>query len=85
MNRSIARRLAFMFAMVALFVFTLVGSGLFLVLRAQLEHHLRESLDDRTEIARIIVYHATTPEKWKIAQEKLTDMTPRDEIGRAHV
>jgi two-component system, OmpR family, heavy metal sensor histidine kinase CusS len=81
MNRSIARRLAFMFAMVALFVFTLVGSGLFLVLRAQLEHHLRESLDDRTEIARIIVYHATTPEKWKIAQEKLTDMTPRDGVA----
>jgi two-component system heavy metal sensor histidine kinase CusS len=81
MNRSIARRLAFMFAMVALFVFTLVGTGLFLVLRTQLEHHLRESLDDRTEIARIIIYHAVTPEKWKIEQEKLTDMTPRDGVA----
>jgi two-component system, OmpR family, heavy metal sensor histidine kinase CusS len=78
MNRSIARRLAFMFAAVALFVFTLVGSGLFLVLRTQLEQHLRESLDDRTQIARIIVYHAGTPEKWKMAREKLTDMTPHD-------
>jgi two-component system heavy metal sensor histidine kinase CusS len=78
MNRSIARRLAFMFALVALFVFTVVGSGLFLVLRNQLEQHLRESLDDRTEIARIIVYHAGTPEKWKMAREKLSDMTPRD-------
>lgn len=77
MNRSIARRLAFMFAAVALFVFTLVGTGLFLVLRTQLELHLRESLDDRTQIARIIVYHAITPEKWKMAREKLTDMTPR--------
>lgn len=80
MNRSIARRLAFMFAAVALFVFTLVGTGLFLVLRTQLELHLRESLDDRTQIARIIVYHAVTPEKWKIAREKLTDMTPRDGV-----
>jgi two-component system heavy metal sensor histidine kinase CusS len=80
MNRSIARRLAFMFALVALFVFTLVGTGLFLVLRTQLEHHLRESLNDRTEIARIIVYHAVTPEKWKVAREKLTDMTPQDGI-----
>ena len=35
MNRSIARRLALMFALVALFVFTLVGTGLFLVLRTQ--------------------------------------------------
>lgn len=78
MNRSIARRLALMFALVALFVFTLVGTGLFLVLRTQLEHHLRESLDDRTQIARIIVYHAVTPEKWRMAREKLTDMTPRD-------
>ncbi|WNC92237.1 heavy metal sensor histidine kinase [Paraburkholderia sp. FT54] len=78
MNRSIARRLALMFAFVALFVFTLVGTGLFLVLRTQLEHHLRESLDDRTQIARIIVYHAVTPDKWRMAREKLTDMTPHD-------
>ncbi|MFM0035804.1 heavy metal sensor histidine kinase [Paraburkholderia strydomiana] len=78
MNRSIARRLASMFALVALFVFTLIGTGLFLVLRTQLEHHLRESLDDRTQIARIIVYHAVTPEKWRMAREKLTDMTPHD-------
>lgn len=75
---SIARRLAMMFAVVALFVFTLVGTGLFLVLRVQLERHLRESLDDRAEIARLIVYHAITPEKWRIASEKLTDLTPRD-------
>ena len=78
MNRSIARRLALMFALVALSVFTLVGTGLFLVLRSQLEHHLRESLDDRSEIAKIIVYHAINPDKWRMAREKLTDMTPRD-------
>ncbi|PQV49794.1 heavy metal sensor histidine kinase [Paraburkholderia sp. BL21I4N1] len=78
MNRSIARRLALMFALVALSVFTLVGTGLFVVLRTQLEHHLRESLDDRTQIARIIVYHAVTPEKWRMCREKLTDMTPHD-------
>lgn len=78
MNRSIARRLAMMFALVALSVFTLVGTGLFLVLRTQLDHHLRESLDDRMEIAKIIVYHAVTPDKWRMAREKLTDMSPRD-------
>ncbi|HEY2606215.1 MAG TPA: heavy metal sensor histidine kinase [Paraburkholderia sp.] len=78
MNRSIARRLALMFALVALFVFTLVGTGLILVLRTQLEHHLRESLDDRTQIAHIIVFHAGTQEKWRITREKLTDMTPHD-------
>jgi two-component system heavy metal sensor histidine kinase CusS len=77
-NRSIARRLAMMFALVALSVFTLVGSGLFLVMRSQLDHHLRESLDDRMEIAKIIVYHSVTLDKWRMAREKLTDMSPRD-------
>ncbi|MFM0379959.1 heavy metal sensor histidine kinase [Paraburkholderia strydomiana] len=78
MNRSIARRLALMFALVALFVFTLVGAGLFAVLRSQLENHLRESLDDRAQIARLICNHGLTPEKWRMSREKLTDMTPHD-------
>ncbi|QSN63728.1 heavy metal sensor histidine kinase [Caballeronia sp. M1242] len=77
-QRSIARRLAVMFALVALFVFSLVGSGLFLVLRVQLEQHLRDSLDNRAEIARLIVTHVSNADKWKIAKEKLADITPRD-------
>lgn len=67
-----------MFAIVALSVFAMVGAGLFLMLRIQLERHLRESLDDRAQIAHIIVYHGATPQKWQIAREKLSDMTPRD-------
>jgi two-component system heavy metal sensor histidine kinase CusS len=77
-TRSIARRLALLFALVALSVFTLVDTGLFLVLRSQLEQRLRDSLDSRTEVARIIVHHAINRDKWRIAQEKLADMTPRD-------
>ncbi|BAN25196.1 heavy metal sensor histidine kinase [Caballeronia insecticola] len=77
-QRSISRRLAVMFALVALFVFALVGSGLFLVLRVQLEQHLRDSLDNRAEVARLIVTHVSNPDKWKIAKEKLADITPRD-------
>ena len=75
---SIARRLALMFAVVALFVFTLVGTGLFVVLRVQLEAHLRESLDERAEIAHLMIMHATLPEKWHIVSDRLTDLTPRD-------
>ncbi|MCE4059447.1 heavy metal sensor histidine kinase [Pandoraea sputorum] len=78
MKHSISRRLAAMFAVVALSVFALVGAALYLVLRVQLERHLRESLDDRAQIAHIIVYHGATPEKWQIVREKLSDMTPRD-------
>jgi two-component system, OmpR family, heavy metal sensor histidine kinase CusS len=77
-NRSIARRLALMFALVALSVFTLVDTGLFLVLRSQVEQRLRDSLDSRAEVARIIVHHSINRDKWRMAQEKLTDMTPRD-------
>ncbi|MBP0594139.1 heavy metal sensor histidine kinase [Paraburkholderia sp. LEh10] len=77
-NRSIARRLALLFALVALAVFTLVDTGLFLVLRSQVEQRLRDSLDSRTEVARIIVHHVINRDKWRIAQEKLADMTPRD-------
>jgi two-component system heavy metal sensor histidine kinase CusS len=71
-----------MFALLALLVFALVGTGLFMVLRTQLQHHLRESLDDRREIAQLIVSHAVTLEKWKMAREKLADITPRD--GATH-
>ncbi|WP_083902326.1 heavy metal sensor histidine kinase [Pandoraea sp. B-6] len=78
MSHSISRRLAAMFAIVALSVFAMVGAGLFLMLRIQLERHLRESLDDRAQIAHIIVYHGATPQKWQIVREKLSDMTPRD-------
>ncbi|VVE04141.1 Sensor protein CzcS [Pandoraea iniqua] len=77
-KHSISRRLAAMFAVVALSVFALVGAALYMMLRVQLERHLRESLDDRAQIAHIIVYHGGTPEKWQIVREKLSDMTPRD-------
>ncbi|AHB77886.1 Sensor protein CzcS [Pandoraea pnomenusa] len=77
-KHSISRRLAAMFAVVALSVFALVGAALDVMLRVQLERHLRESLDDRAQIAHIIVYHGSTPEKWQLVREKLSDMTPRD-------
>lgn len=77
-KNSISRRLAAMFAVVALSVFALVGAALYVMLRVQLERHLRESLDDRAQIAHIIVYHGGTPEKWQLVREKLSDMTPRD-------
>jgi len=75
---SIARRLALMFALAALAVFTAVGVGFFPVLRTQLDAHLRESLYDRAEVAKIIVFHATSPDRWRSARERLTEMSPPD-------
>ncbi len=76
--RSIALRLSLMFALVGLLVFAVVGTGLFVVLRMQMDRHLREALDDRIEIARVIVSHTPTRAKWKFSREKLADMTPHD-------
>ena len=78
MNRSIARRLAFMFAAVALFVFTLVGSGFSSCCVRNSNSICASRLMTARRSRRIIVYHAGTPEKWKMAREKLTDMTPHD-------
>lgn len=77
MKLSIAGRLATMFALVALLVFTLIGVGLFPVIHAQLDAQLRESLDDRMAVANIIVYHANTPEKWRNVRQRLNDMSPQ--------
>jgi two-component system heavy metal sensor histidine kinase CusS len=74
-----------MFALVALLVFTLIGAGLFWVLSVQLDKDLRTSLDNRAEIARLIVYPANTPEKWNMVREKLTDLMPRDGSTRFYV
>lgn len=76
--RSIALRMSLMFALVGLLVFAVVGTGLFVVLRMQMDRHLREALDDRIEIARVIVSHTPTRAKWKFTHEKLTDMSPHD-------
>ena len=78
MSRSISRRLALMSAAVSLVVFILVGAGLFVVVREQVLANLRESLDTRAELARMIIIHSPRAEQWSMVQEKLTDLTPRD-------
>jgi two-component system heavy metal sensor histidine kinase CusS len=74
-SRSISRRLSVMFAVVSLVVFTLVGVGLFLVMQRQLLGELRATLDTRAEIARLIVSHASSAQKWHLVQEKLADLS----------
>jgi len=78
MKRSISLRLSAMFAAVSLVVFTLTGSGLFILMRRQLFDELRETLDTRARIAALIVGHAPTVQKWSFVQEKLRDLSPAD-------
>ncbi|PXW17475.1 heavy metal sensor histidine kinase [Paraburkholderia caballeronis] len=78
MKRSISLRLSAMFAAVSLVVFTLTGTGLFMLMKRQLFNELRETLDTRARIASLIVSHAPTVEKWAFVQEKLRDLSPAD-------
>ncbi|HEY1607840.1 MAG TPA: heavy metal sensor histidine kinase [Paraburkholderia sp.] len=78
MKRSISLRLSAMFAAVSLVVFTLTGTGLFMLMQRQLFNELRETLDTRARIAALIVSHAPTVEKWAFVQEKLGDLSPAD-------
>ncbi|WP_213304598.1 heavy metal sensor histidine kinase [Paraburkholderia sacchari] len=78
MKRSISLRLSAMFAAVSLIVFTLTGTGLFLLMQHQLFNELRETLDARARIAGLIVTHASDVKKWAFVQEKLHDLSPAD-------
>jgi two-component system, OmpR family, heavy metal sensor histidine kinase CusS len=78
MKRSISLRLSAMFAAVSLVVFTLTGTGLFLLMQGQLFNELRETLDTRARIASLIVSHAPDVKKWAFVQEKLRDLSPAD-------
>ncbi|MDR3096890.1 MAG: heavy metal sensor histidine kinase [Paraburkholderia sp.] len=78
MRRSISLRLSAMFAAVSLIVFTLTGTGLFLLMQHQLFNELRATLDARARIAGLIVAHAPDVKKWAFVQEKLRDLSPAD-------
>ncbi len=84
MRRSITLRLSVTFASVSLFVFTLVGVGLFIVMEKQLFAELRATLDTRTKLAEMVVSHATAAH-WPLTEEKLTVLTPVDGSTRYQV
>ncbi|WP_043204057.1 heavy metal sensor histidine kinase [Paraburkholderia acidipaludis] len=78
MKHSISLRLSAMFAAVSLVVFTLTGTGLFLLMKTQLLDDLRATVDARAHIALLIVSHASDAQKWALVQEKLRDLSPAD-------
>jgi len=78
MKRSISLRLSAMFAAVSLVVFSLTGTGLYLLMKKQLYNEARETLDTRARIAGLIVGHAPDVKRWALVQEKLRDLSPGD-------
>ena len=70
-----------MFALMALAIFTLVGGGLMMSLRSQLELSTRQALGSQLEVARLTLYHTSTRERWLIARDRLAAMAPEDSAG----
>ncbi|HMM74361.1 MAG TPA: heavy metal sensor histidine kinase [Gammaproteobacteria bacterium] len=71
MNPSIAGRLAAMFALVALLVFSIIGVALHRVLERELARQQREELTTKLDIAALMVSRAVLPEKWVGVRAKL--------------
>ncbi|WP_347557989.1 heavy metal sensor histidine kinase [Robbsia sp. KACC 23696] len=78
---SISRRLAVMFALMALAIFTLVGGGLMMSLGSQLEISTRQALANQLEVATLTLYHTSTRERWLVARDRLAAMSPDDPTG----
>ncbi|HDR9040179.1 TPA: heavy metal sensor histidine kinase [Burkholderia vietnamiensis] len=85
MKRSITLRLAAMFGIVSLLVFSLVGCGLFAVMERQLFAELRATIDTRAKVAQMIVSHATTAMRGRLMQDKLADLEPPDGSTRYQI
>lgn len=78
MNRSIATRLAAMFAVAALLVFSVVGAGLSHVLQQELQRHQLNELNTRFDLLQRSIVRSDSAEKWQKMSAKLEAVTPGD-------
>jgi two-component system heavy metal sensor histidine kinase CusS len=81
-RQSIAVRLAWMFALAALVVFSLVGAALHRVLYRELERHQIEELQTRVEVMQHMISRTDTPESWLRVHDKLDSLAPGDRAIR---
>jgi two-component system heavy metal sensor histidine kinase CusS len=77
-TRSIALRLAALFAAAALGVFTLIGIALHRVFDQAIEAHQFEELDTKFRDIEYIIKRVRTPEQWARIHLKLDALTPPD-------
>ena len=78
MNRSIALRLAAMFAVAALVVFALVGFALHRVLENALDRHQLEQLNTKFQMMKYTIVRTRTPDRWEKVTAKLDTLSPAD-------
>ena len=77
-TRSIAIRLAALFAAAALGVFTLIGIALHRVFDEAMDAHQYEELDTKFRDIEYFLKRVTTPEQWARIHAKLDALTPPD-------
>ena len=75
MSHSITVRLTALFGGAAILVFTVVATGLYYIVQAELHENLLDVLKTRATIARSIVEHVNTPEKWLVVRDRLSDIS----------
>lgn len=78
LERSIARRLAVMFAVAALVVFAGVGAALQHILRRELERHQADELRTRSSVVGMLIAKNATLEKFQLVKMRLDALTPID-------
>ena len=76
MKASIATRLAVMFAVAALGVFSLVGFALQRVLHRELDSHQLSEVNTRLEYASMMISKNESVERWQGIRSKLDALTP---------
>jgi two-component system heavy metal sensor histidine kinase CusS len=78
MKNSISSRLVWRFSMTTLLVFSVLGIGLCLFLRAQLETQLKDTLQVRAGVAQLVISHAAAASDWPRVIRKLDNMLPAE-------
>lgn len=77
--RSIARRLALMFALAAAMVFCTVGVVLYNIQCNELHRHQRQEISTRYEfVASLIARRMENTDKWALLESKLKELTPQE-------
>ncbi len=78
MSRSIAKRLALLFAGAGLLVFSVNAAALHGVLKSEIESHQYAQLDTKRRLMQHMIGRCGTPEKWASVRSKLDALTPGD-------
>jgi two-component system heavy metal sensor histidine kinase CusS len=77
-RRSIAKRLAALFAGAGLLVFSLNAAALYRVLQTEIDQHQYAQLDTKRRLMQVVIGRCAAPDKWAGVVAKFDAVTPGD-------